>query len=138
MTVILTVLIGFSGGLAVGASVTAFFTVLGVTAFITKWSKSKEFVLVYEICFVLGALFSCLIYFSDFTMKHFEFLTIAIGFLMGIFIGLIVAALTETLDIISIAANKLKIANWIYLIIIVVLAGKVFGSLVSFLIPGFP
>lgn len=136
-TVILTLLVGFAGGLAVGASVTAFFTVLGVTAHIVKWSKSKDFILVYEICFMLGALFSCWIYFSDITIKYLEFLTIPLGFLFGIFIGMIAAALTETLDIISIAANKLKIANWIYLIVIVVLLGKVVGSLVFFLVPEF-
>ncbi len=136
-TVILTLLVGFAGGLAVGASVTAFFTVLGVTGHIVKWSKSKDFILVYEICFMLGALFSCWIYFSDITIKYLEFLTIPLGFLFGIFIGMIAAALTETLDIISIAANKLKIANWIYLIVIVVLLGKVVGSLVFFLVPEF-
>ena len=136
-TVILTILIGLSGGLAVGASVTAFFTVLGVTAHIVKWSKSKDFILAYEICFVLGALLSCWVYFSDITIKYFKFLTIPLGFVLGIFIGMIAAALTETLDIISIAANKLKISNWIYLIVIVVLLGKVVGSLVFFLVPEF-
>ncbi|NLB41643.1 MAG: stage V sporulation protein AB [Clostridiales bacterium] len=136
-TVILTIFIGLAGGLAVGASVTAFFTVLGVTAHIIKWSKSKDLILAYEICFVLGALLSCWVYFSDITIKYFEFLTIPLGFLFGIFIGMIAAALTETLDIISIAANKLKISNWIYLIVIVVLLGKVVGSLVFFLVPEF-
>lgn len=134
---ILSILIGFAGGLAVGASVTAFFTVLGVIAHIVKWSKQKKFLLIYEICFVLGALLSCLLYFSDITIKYFDFLTIPLGFLLGIFVGMIAAALTETLDIITIAANKLKIANWIYLIVIVVLLGKVIGSLVFFLIPDF-
>lgn len=136
-TAILTILIGLAGGLAVGASVTAFFTVLGVTSHIVKWSKSESLILVYEICFVLGALFSCLVYFYDFTLKYFKFLTIPLGFILGIFVGMIAAALTETLDIISIAANKLKISNWIYLIVVVVLLGKVVGSLVFFLVPEF-
>ena len=56
---------------------------------------------------------------------------------MGVFVGTIVAALTETLDIISVAAKKLNATRWVYLIVIVVLLGKVFGSLLFFLIPGF-
>lgn len=137
ITVILTVMIGLSGGLAVGASVSAFFTVLGVTSYIAKWSKADNYIIYYEICFVLGALFSCFAYFFDLTIKHFEFLSIPTGFLMGIFIGLIIAALTETLDIISIAATKLKVVNWIYLIVAAVILGKVAGALLFFLFPGF-
>jgi hypothetical protein len=54
-----------------------------------------------------------------------------------IFVGMIAAALTETLDIISVAANKLKIVRWIYLIVVVILLGKIIGSLLYFIVPGF-
>jgi len=133
----MTILIGLAGGLAVGASVTAFFTVLGVTAYIIKWSRKKEYILGFQLCFVFGALFSCLVYFFDFTMEYLIFLTLPLGFLMGIFIGMVVAALTETLDIISVAVNKLSIARCIYLVVIIILLGKVIGSLLFFLVPGF-
>lgn len=137
MTFILTILIGFAGGLAIGASVTAFFIVLGVTARIIEWSKKKEYLLFFQISMVLGALLSCLVYFFDFTLKHLDFLTIPLGFLLGIFVGTIIAALTETLDIISVAVNKLGLAKWMYIIVMVILLGKVAGSLLFFLIPGF-
>ena len=137
MTFILTILIGFAGGLAIGASVTAFFIVLGVTARIIEWSKKKEYFLFFQISMVLGALLSCLVYFFDFTLKHLDFLTIPLGFLLGIFVGTIIAALTETLDIISVAVNKLGLAKWLYIIVMVILLGKVAGSLLFFLIPGF-
>ena len=135
--VILTILVGLAGGLAIGASVTAFFIVLGVTARIIKWSKREEYLIFYQISLILGALLSCLVYFFDFTVKYFNFLTIPIGLLIGIFVGTIISALTETLDIISVAANKLSISKWIYLIVVIILLGKVIGSLVHFLIPGF-
>ena len=136
-TAILIIMVGLGGGLAVGTSVMAFFTVLGVTVHIIKWSGKKEYTLYFEICMVLASMFSCLVYFTDITIKVLAFLTIPLGLILGIFVGMIAAALTETLDIISIAANQLNIAKWVYLIVLVVLAGKVAGSLVFFLFPGF-
>jgi stage V sporulation protein AB len=142
MTVILTVFIGTAGGLAIGASITAFFTVLGIPARIIQWSRNKDNVLLYEICLVTGALVSCLIYFFDFSLvsmklPSMKILSVPFGFILGTFVGMIAAALTETLDIISVAANKLKIVRWIYLIVVVILLGKIIGSLLYFIVPGF-
>lgn len=134
---ILIILVGLAGGLAIGASITAFFVVLGVTARIIKWSKREEYLVFYQISLVLGALLSCLVYFFDFTIKYLDFFTVPLGLLMGIFVGTIISALTETLDIISVAANKLSITKLVYLIVVVILLGKIIGSLVFFLIPGF-
>jgi stage V sporulation protein AB len=136
-TLLLTVLIGFAGGLAIGASITAFFVVLGVTTRIIQWSNKKEYLLLYQISIVLGALLSCLSYFFDLTAKYLDFLTIPLGLIFGIFIGTIVAALTETLDIISIAVNKIGMKKWLYVIVMTIIFGKIAGSLLFFLIPGF-
>jgi len=136
MTAVIIIVIGLAGGLAVGASVTAFFTVLGVTARIIEISRKKEYMLLYECSIVAGALFSCIIYFFDISLKVLEILEIPLGLLMGIFIGMLAAALTETLDIISVAAKKLGIVRWILLIVAVIIIGKVIGSLLFFLIPG--
>ena len=55
---VITILAGLAGGLAIGASITAFFVVLGVTAQIVKWSKKNEYLIFYQISMVLGALLS--------------------------------------------------------------------------------
>jgi len=133
----LTIIVGLAGGLAIGASLTAFFVVLGVAAHIIKWSKKKEYLIFYQLSMVLGSLLSCAVYFFGFTVKYMDFLAIPLGILTGIFVGTVTSALTETLDIISAAANKLGIVKWIYLILITLLLGKVAGALVFFLIPGF-
>ncbi|NLU37002.1 MAG: hypothetical protein GXX01_08310 [Clostridiales bacterium] len=134
---VITILAGLAGGLAIGASITAFFVVLGVTAQIVKWSKKNEYLIFYQISMVLGALLSCLVYFFDFTLKYLNFLTIPLGILAGIFVGTVTSALTETLDIISATVNKLGIAKWVYLIVMTLLIGKIAGSLLFFLVPGF-
>lgn len=135
--IILTIMIGLGGGLAVGAAVTAFFTILGITVRIIHLSRKKEYIVLYQISLVLGALLSCLIYFFGFTLKYLQLFTIPLGFLSGIYIGMVAAALTETLDIISVAVNKLKIAKWLYVIVMAIILGKVAGSLLFFLVPGF-
>lgn len=135
-TIVIVIVTGISGGLAVGASVTAFFTVLGVTTRIIEISRRKEYMKLYQCSIVLGALFSCTVYFFDLTLNSLEILSMPLGFMMGIFIGLMAAALTETLDIITVAAKKLGIVRWIFLIVAVILIGKVIGSILFFLIPG--
>ncbi|MGI6538022.1 MAG: stage V sporulation protein AB [Caldicoprobacterales bacterium] len=136
-TVILTILTGLAGGLAVGASVSAFITVLGLPSFIVRWSRTPKHTLGYQVCLVLGGLFSCLVYFTGFSTKYMSFLIIPLGFLLGIFVGMVAAALTETFDIITIVAFKLKIAHLVYLIILFVILGKIGGSLFYFLIPSY-
>jgi stage V sporulation protein AB len=133
----LIILIPLSGGLAVGSSVAAFFVVLGVTVKIVKLSKREEYLVFYQFSLVLGALLSCVIYFFDFSLKQFSLLAVPIGLLFGIFTGMVAAALTETLDIITIAVNQLKITKWLYLIVLVIILGKAAGSLLFFLFPGF-
>jgi stage V sporulation protein AB len=139
---IITVLVSAAGGLAVGTSVSAFFTVLGVPVKIIQWSRKTEYMLLYHICMVLGAVVSCLIYFLDFNVTSLKLppmkiLAVPVGLIIGMFLGMLAAALTETLDIISGAAKQLKILKWIYLIVVVVILGKMAGSLLFFLIPGF-
>jgi stage V sporulation protein AB len=70
-------------------------------------------------------------------LKQFSLLAVPIGLLFGIFTGMVAAALTETLDIITIAVNQLKITKWLYLIVLVIILGKAAGSLLFFLFPGF-
>lgn len=138
----LTVLIGLAGGLAVGTSVSAFLTVLGIPARLIQWTRSDKPTLLFEVSIILGVIASCLIYFFDFSLVSLkippaDILSVPVGFLVGIFVGLVSAALTETLDIISISAKKLKIVKWIYLIVAATLLGKMIGSLLFFIIPGF-
>lgn len=128
---------GFAGGLAVGASIVAFLTVLGIVVRVIEWTGAKEHIRWYQISIVLGSLVSCLIYFFDINLIAFKLLAVPIGLLMGIFVGMIAAALTETLDIISTAVNKLGIVKWLYVIVFVVILGKVAGSILFFILPGF-
>lgn len=137
MLAVATVFIGLAGGLAVGASIVAFFTVLGVVTRVIEWTNSKDYLKYYQISIIVGALLSCLIYFFDLTLVSIKLFAVPLWLFMGIYVGMIAAALTETLDIISIFATKLGIIKWIYLIIFAIILGKVIGSAIFFLIPDF-
>lgn len=139
---IITVLVSAAGGMAVGTSVSAFFTVLGVPVKIIHWSRKPQYMPLYHLCLVLGAVVACLVYFLDFNvtllkLPPMKILAVPVGMVIGIFLGMLAAALTETLDIISGAVTHLRIIKWIYLIVAVVILGKMAGSLLFFLIPGF-
>ncbi len=137
MNALVTIVAGLAGGLAVGGSVVAFFTVLGVVNRIIELSKTKRYVRIYEVFIVLGSLGSSFVYFFDLRMVLFNYLAIPIGIIMGIFVGFIAAALTETLDILSTAVDTLSIPRWLYVIVFAIILGKALGSAIYFLIPGF-
>lgn len=133
----LTVLIGISGGLAVGGSIAAFLTVLGVVNRAIECTRTKGMVRLYEVLIVFGAFGSALVYFFDITLHATPALLLPIGLFMGIFVGFIAGALTETLDILSTAAGRMGILRWIYALVFIILLGKTLGSLLFFLFPGF-
>lgn len=133
----LTIMIGLSGGLAVGGSIAAFFTVLGVIKRAIECTRTKVMVRGYEVLIVLGSFGSALVYFFDITLNASQMLVLPIGLFMGIFIGFIAGALTETLDILSTVGDKMGILKSIYVLVFAILLGKTLGSLVYYLFPGF-
>jgi len=137
MSELLSILAGLAGGLAVGGGVVAFFTVLGILTRIIELSKTKRFTPVYEIAIVLGSMGSTLAYIFDIHLPFLKFLTVITGLMMGIFVGMVAAALTETLDILSNAVNTLGIIKWVYVLIFALIFGKIAGSVLFWTLPGF-
>ncbi len=137
MNSFLLVLIGFSGGLVVGGAVAAFITVLGVITRIVEIVKAKKYLILYQLSILTGILISTLLYLFPLKARLSDFILVFIGLFMGIFVGMIASALAEVLNIIPLIEKSLKIGQWIYAIIFALIAGKIIGSLVYWLIPGF-
>jgi stage V sporulation protein AB len=58
-----------------------------------------------------------------------KYLTIPIGLILGIFIGLLSSALAEVLNVIPVLSKKLKIKDNLKYIVWTLMLGKVAGSL---------
>ena len=132
LNILMAVLV-FSGGLAVGGGVVAFFTVLGIVSRIIEITDTKSKIRLYEFCMILGAFISCCVYFFDWHVASIKCLSIPLGLVMGIFVGIITAALTETLDLLSNISSKLNLEELIYIIVFVIAIGKIVGSVLYFI-----
>ncbi|HOB19884.1 MAG TPA: stage V sporulation protein AB [Candidatus Atribacteria bacterium] len=133
MRYIISVLTALAGGLAVGAAVVAFLTVLGVIIRIVELTGESFSIRWYQTSIILGSLFSCAAYFLDPDLSGCRILAVPAGLVCGIYIGMIAAALTETFDILTVAADTFSIVRWIYLLVWTVVLGKIIGSVIFFM-----
>jgi len=124
----LLIIVGFSGGLAVGCGFVAFLTVLGIIPRLTQLTKTYDAIRKYEWSVILGVLASTWfgLRYSSFSLPG--FLLIPIGLAAGMFVGMLAAALTEVLNVFPILAKRLGINEKILLLMMALVLGKVLGS----------
>ncbi|WP_096153645.1 MULTISPECIES: stage V sporulation protein AB [Bacillus] len=129
ISVLFTVFLGLAGGIAVGAGFVAFLTVLGVIPRLTQLSKTNKYIHAYEWGVIGGALFGSWISLHDVKLNLPSLVTIPIGLICGIFVGLLAAALTEVLNVLPIMAKRIGVESKIVILLMAIVFGKVLGSL---------
>lgn len=122
-------LIGLAGGLAVGSGFVAFLTVLGIIPRLTQLTKTMKMIRFYEWAVVIGAILGGLATLWDYSFFFSIYLLIPIGLAMGIFVGMLAAALTEVLNVLPILAKRIGIERKIIFLLMAIVFGKIFGSL---------
>ncbi len=129
ISILLVMLIGLGGGLAVGSGFVAFITVFGILPRLAQLTKTHAFILVYEWAIVAGALAGAWFSLDDIFFTFSEYVLIPLGFAAGMFIGMIAAALTEVLNVLPILAKRIGVGEEILRILTAIVLGKIFGSL---------
>ncbi|MFS0656419.1 stage V sporulation protein AB [Bacillus sp. 179-C3.3 HS] len=127
-------LVGLGGGLTVGAGFVAFLTVLGIIPRLMQLTKTQHYIQGYEAAVICGAAVG-----GWATLHHVhahlsKWLTLPIGLLSGIFVGMLAAALTEVLNVLPILTKRIGLDGKIVLLLMAIVLGKVFGSLFHWLI----
>ena len=128
------ILIGFSGGISVGAGYVAFLTVLNIIPRLTQLTKSVRYVHYYEAAVILGAVTGTVFSLWDFTLNLSFVLLAGFGILSGIFNGMLAAALTEVLNVFPILAKRIGMQDRIVYILIALVLGRIVGSLFQWLV----
>jgi stage V sporulation protein AB len=123
------IIIGLSGGLAVGAGFVAFLTVLGIIPRLIQLSKTEKFINVYISCVIIGSLVGTFLSFTSITWNQSTFLLLFWGLSHGIFNGMLAAALTEILNVFPIIYKRMGIDRHLILLFMAVVLGKIAGSL---------
>nr|WP_220186006.1 stage V sporulation protein AB [Paenactinomyces guangxiensis] len=134
MDSLLFIFIGLAGGIAVGSGFVAFITVLDIVPRLTQITKSHQSIQSFEYSMVLGVVFFTWIDFRGWTIEIPVWIMVPIGWVMGLFVGMLAAALTEVLNVFPILVKRMHMqAHLLYLLMAMAL-GKVTGSLFQWLI----
>lgn len=125
----LIVVIGLSGGIAVGGGYVAFLAVLGVIPRLAQLTKSGHRIQCFEWAVIGGSLVGAWCSLRDITFFASQYWLIPLGLLCGTFIGLLAAALTEVLNVLPILAKRVGVEGEIVILLVALVLGKVIGSL---------
>ena len=133
------ILIGFSEGVIIGSGLVAFLLVLKIIPRLIRFASSNQYLRIYQALVILGTLAATYFQFYAWQLPQIyylnELLTIIIGFIFGTFVGLIAAALTETLKAIPILSRRVNLENKIQILLFFIILGKVVGSLIYWFYP---
>lgn len=125
--------IGLSAGLAVGAGFVAFLTVLGIIPRLMQLTKTISFIRFYELAVIAGAITGGIFSLLEPTFNTSPLWLSIIGFLDGIFVGMLAAALTEVLNVIPLLTKRIGMERNIVMLLAAIVFGKVVGSLFHWL-----
>lgn len=133
----LSALVGFSGGVVISGGVFAFIAIIGIIPRLMDKTKTTNFVLLYETVIITGGILGTITMVWDLSFPIGKIGLAVIGFSFGIFVGCLAVSLAEILDVIPIVARRLYIKKGIQFLILSVAIGKMIGSLIYWIIPGF-
>lgn len=128
------IFVGLAGGFAVGSGMVAFLIVLDIIPRLAHVSHSQKFIRWYEHAVICGSLYWT---FADFFNWKAPFSPVSTGFVglfCGIFVGLLAAALTEVINVLPILAKRLGMSRFTLGLLFAMILGKVFGSLMEWLV----
>ena len=132
-----SVLLGFSSGLVVSSAVFAFITVVGIVPRLAQKTMTQRNIKIYETAIAAGGIFATV---AGIVKFHLPIGTPAVVFLSicnGIFFGALAMSLAEVLNVIPILTRRGRIQRGMFFFVLAIALGKLVGSLLYFLVPGF-
>ena len=137
LKVILAILLGFGSGAVISGAVFAFISVIGVVPRLAQKTGTKQFIILYEEAIMVGGILGCVEGFFSFTLPLPRFFVVILGFCTGIFYGCLAVSLAEVLHVIPILTRRTKLGKGMFFFILAIALGKLSGSIIYYIIPGF-
>lgn len=135
--ILLVLLTGLAEGLVVGTALVAFLILLDIVPRLAQltglWGQHRYF----QHSIVLGTVAGTLPGVVGFTVSLPPLLVGITGMFLGIFVGMVAAALTEVLNVLPVLSRRLGMTREISFLLAAIILGKIAGSLVYWLVPGF-
>jgi len=127
------IIIGLSGGIAVGSGMVAFLVVLDIIPRLTQLTRSVAYLQRYEEAVIVGSIFFTITDFQDMKFMLPSIVTCIFGLFAGCFVGLLAAALTEVVNVLPILAKRIGMESYMVWLLMAMVIGKVAGSLFEWL-----
>ena len=132
-----SVVIGFCSGLVIAGAVYAFITVIGVVPRLAQKTRTTGQIKVYEMALTLGGIFGTLAGLFQFYVPIGHVGVVVLSLANGVFIGCLAMSLAEVLNVIPILSRRTRLQRGMFFLVMAIAIGKLVGSLLYFLIPGF-
>ena len=129
--------IGFGSGLVIAGAVYAFITIVGVVPRLAQKTRTTGQIKVYESALALGGIFGTLAGIFQFYLPIGHVPVVLVSVLNGIFIGCLAMSLAEVLNVIPILSRRARLQRGMFFLVMAIAIGKLVGSLLYFLVPGF-
>jgi stage V sporulation protein AB len=131
------IIIAFANGLMVGSGLVAFLAIIGLIPRLAEVTRTERSLRLYELAMVCGATLAALEPVFPVTLSLPAYCSIIPGLFIGLFVGCLAAALAEVLNVLPVMASRLGLSGDIRLLVLAMVVGKVIGSLIYWIVPGF-
>ena len=129
--------IGFGGGMVIAGAVFAFITVVGLVSRLAQKTSTQRYCRVYETAIVVGGIFGTVAGFFRFSLPVGSAIVVMVSLCIGIFFGCLAMSLAEVLNVMPILTRRGRVKEGIFFFVLAIALGKLIGSLLYFLVPGF-
>jgi len=131
------IVMGLASGLVIAGAVYAFITIIGVVPRLAQKTGTTAKIKTYEMALALGGIFGTLAGMFRFYIPIGPIGAIAVSMANGIFIGCLAMSLAEVLNVIPIFSRRARLQRGMFFLVMAIAIGKLVGSLLYFLVPGF-
>jgi len=132
-----SILLGFGSGMVVAGAVFAFITIVGVVPRFAQKTQTTQHIKIYESAIVAGGIFGTIAGAVHLTLPVGSFVVVILSLAAGVFFGSLAMSLAEVLNVIPILTRRGRIQQGMFFFVMAIALGKMLGSLLYFLVPGF-
>jgi stage V sporulation protein AB len=131
------ILLAFGSGAVISGAVFAFIAIIGVVPRLAQKTKTKNYLKLYEEAIIFGGIAGCAEGFFKIPIPAHAAIVVVLFTCVGIFYGCLAVSLAEVLDVIPILSRRIKLQQGIFFFILAIALGKLTGSILYYIVPGF-
>lgn len=137
LTIVPRIIWGIGVGTIISGGVVAFITIIGVIPLMAHRTQTGHYALWYENAIILGSLVGSIFSMWNIRVIVWPVVVVILLLAFGMFVGVLIIALAEVLDVFPIVNRRIKIKKGISLFVFSLALGKLVGSLYYWLYPAF-